>query len=379
MAISQVEVFVVEVPFAKSFALGSGTVGASGGTGDVIYVKVTTDEGAVGWGEQRALPSWSYETRDTIVSVLTKNLAPLVLGTSPFAVEAYHRAASHALSPSVSNGFPFARAALDLALHDAAGRLAGVPISDLLGGAVTATIPLCSAVGVASPQEMAARVVESAAYHAYKLKVAGDPVADAARVLACAEVAGGKPIWLDANQSYRPSDVGALLRRIADVPGLACLEQPVPSTNWGAMARLRERVDVPLAIDEGSFTASDLARTITLGAADMVVVKVCKSGGLRQALKTAAVAQAHGVEVLSSGLTDTGIGFAAALHLFSQLDLALPAELNGPELLGELYVEGLQITDGVAHVPTGPGLGVTVDEDRIRGLATETTVVRARA
>ncbi|QIK73703.1 muconate cycloisomerase [Propioniciclava coleopterorum] len=379
MAISQVEVFLVEVPFAKSFALGSGAVGASGGTGDVIYVKVTTDEGAVGWGEQRALPSWSYETRDTIISVLARNLAPLVLGTSPFAVEAYHQAASQVLSPSVSNGFPFARAALDLALHDAAGQLAGVPISDLLGGAVTDALPLCSAVGVASPQEMATRVLESSAFHAYKLKVGGDPAADAARVLACAEVAGGKPIWLDANQSYRPSDVGGLLRRIGDVPGLACLEQPVPSTNWGAMARLRERLDVPLAIDEGSFTASDLARTITLGAADMVVVKVCKSGGLRQALKTAAVAQAHGVEVLSSGLTDTGIGFVAALHLFSQLDLALPAELNGPELLAELYVEGLQITDGVAQVPTGPGLGVTVDEDRIRGLATEITVVRARA
>ena len=73
--------------------------------------------------------------------------------------------------------------------------------------------------------------------------------------------------------------------------------------------------------------------------------------------------------MLSSGLTDCGVGFAAALHLFSVTDLALPAELNGPELLGELYVDGLEISGGIAQVPTGPGLGIEVDEDRIRALA----------
>jgi len=96
------------------------------------------------------------------------------------------------------------------------------------------------------------------------------------------------------------------------------------------------------------------------------VVKICKSGGLRNALKTAQVALAGGLEILASGLTDCGIGFAAALHLFSQLELALPAELNGPELLADLYVEGLTITKAVATVPTAPGLGVQVDEERIR-------------
>jgi muconate cycloisomerase len=139
------------------------------------------------------------------------------------------------------------------------------------------------------------------------------------------------------------------------------------------MQRVRAERSIPIAIDEGSFTASDLARSVTLGMADLVVVKVCKSGGLRQALRTVAVAQAHGIEVLASGLTDCGVGFAAALHLFSLVDLALPAELNGPELLADLFVDGLQIVDGIAQIPTGPGLGIEVDEDRIRACARELT------
>lgn len=99
------------------------------------------------------------------------------------------------------------------------------------------------------------------------------------------------------------------------------------------------------------------------------MVKICKSGGIRNALKTAQLAAANGLEVLGSGLTDCGIGFAAALHLFSQLELALPAELNGPELLADLYVEGLSVTAATATVPTAPGLGVEVDEERIRAEA----------
>ncbi|QDP97142.1 muconate cycloisomerase [Microlunatus elymi] len=367
--IDRLEVFCVPVPFRHKFVLGSGAVGDRTHTGDVIFVKLTTSDGVVGWGEQRALPSWSYETPETIMVVIEKHLAPLLIGLSPYDVELFHRRAAKALSPSVSNGFPFARAALDIAMHDAAGRAVGLPVHQLLGGRCTDEIALCSAVGVDEPERVAERVTESAAYHAYKIKISGQADADAAAVRAAADVAAGKPIWLDANQSYRPAALRQLLAAVRDVPGLFCIEQPVPSTDWAGMQRLRADLELPLAIDEGSFSAADLARTAVLGGADLAVIKVCKSGGLRQAQRTAAVAQAHGIELLASGLTDCGVGFAAALHLFSAMDLALPAELNGPELLDHLFVDGLTIRDSVATVPTGPGLGVEVDEERIRGTA----------
>ncbi|GAB2600344.1 mandelate racemase/muconate lactonizing enzyme family protein [Kribbella endophytica] len=368
--IRSVEVFAVAVPFARQFVIGSGAVGSPeqrpDQAGAVVFVKLTTEDGVVGWGEQRALPTWSYETAETIAVVINRHLTPILLELTPFDVELFHQQAAKRLSPAVSNGFPFARAAVDLAMHDAAGKLAGVPVHALLGGKVHDEIPLCSAIGVGAPETVREHAQQSSDYAAYKVKIGGDPDQDAAIIEAVAEVAGTKPLWLDANQSYRPSALKQLLDRTRHIRTIHCVEQPVPSTDLLAMRRLRGLIDLPVAIDEGSFTAQDLARAIQLDAADLVVVKICKSGGLRQALKTAQVALSGGLEILSSGLTDCGIGFAAALHVFSQLELALPAELNGPELLSDLYVEGLTITKAVATVPTAPGLGVEVDEERIR-------------
>ncbi|MEV6413899.1 enolase C-terminal domain-like protein [Kribbella sp. NPDC051718] len=368
--IRSVEVFPVAVPFARQFVLGSGAVGSPDKAPDqaaaVVFVKLTTEDGVVGWGEQRALPSWSYETAETIAVVIKRHLEPILLELTPFEVELFHQRATKRLSPAVSNGFPFARAAVDLAMHDAAGKLAGVPVHALLGGKLHDEIPLCSAIGVGAPDVVREHAQQSSDYSAYKVKIGGDLDSDAAAIETVAEVAGAKPLWLDANQSYRPSALKQLLDRTSHVRTIHCVEQPVPSTDTLAMHRLRELIDLPIAIDEGSFTAQDLARAVRLDAADLVVVKICKAGGLRNALKTAQVALSNGIEILASGLTDCGIGFAAAMHLFSQLELALPAELNGPELLSDLYVEGLTITKAVATVPTAPGLGVQVDEERIR-------------
>lgn len=122
--IRSVEVFPVAVPFARQFVIGSGSVGAPDQKPDqataVIFVKLTTEDGVIGWGEQRALPSWSYETAETIAVVIRRHLTPILLELTPFDVELFHSQATKRLSPSVSNGFPFARAAVDLAMHDAA-------------------------------------------------------------------------------------------------------------------------------------------------------------------------------------------------------------------------------------------------------------------
>jgi muconate cycloisomerase len=369
--IARVTAFPAAVPFKHAFTLGSGSVNGPGMSGPVLFVKLETDDGLVGWGEQRALPTWSYETIESMVAVVRHHLADIVVGLSPFDIGLFHERAAAALSPSVSNGMPFARAAVDVALHDLAGQLAGVPVHALLGGKLVEQIPLCSAIGADDPAEMVKRARESAAYSAYKVKITGEVERDAERIHAVAAEVGDKPIWLDANQSYRPSAFVRLLDRIADIPTVHCAEQPVKSPDWQGLAAIRERSRLPIAVDEGSFTATDLAKIVRFNAADMVVLKICKSGGIRPAQRTAHVAEAHGIEPLASGLTDCGVAFAAAVHLFSTMRLTLPAELNGPELLNELLVDGLSIEDGQVTVPTAPGLGVSVDEARIRELAIE--------
>lgn len=371
MAVPQVdrlEIFVVPTRYKRSFVLGSTPSGDAATMGEVVFVRVETADGVVGWGEQRALPSWSYETAQTMVSVIERDLAPIVVGHR-LDVASFHRSAARRLKPAVSSGFPFARAAVDIALHDALGIASGLPVHALLGGQIVGRIPLCSAIGVDTPEGSAERARESANLHAYKIKVSGRPALDAGAIRAVAQVADGKPLWLDANQSYRPSALRQLLHSVEGVPGLWCVEQPVGSLDWAGMRRVRQAGWLPVAIDEGCFSATDVARAAALEAADMVVVKVCKAGGLRAAQRSAAVAASHGLELLGSGLTDCGVSFAASVHLFAGMDLALPAELNGPQLLADLFVEGIEIRGGCATVPQSPGLGVTVDESRIRAEA----------
>ena len=200
--IAKIDLYPVNVPYRRVFALGNGVKNNTKGNGKpVLFVRMETDDGLVGWGEQRAEPRWSYETIETMTAAIRHHLAPLALGLSPFQIAMFHVRAEAAMSVSVSNGMPFARAAMDMAFHDLAGKLAGVPLHALLGGAVVSEIALCSAIGVGEPGTMAEQARESSAYSAYKIKVSGDPASDEKRIRAIAEATEGKPLWLDANQS----------------------------------------------------------------------------------------------------------------------------------------------------------------------------------
>lgn len=367
--IAKIDCIPVHVPYRRVFTLGNGSTSSKENRGKpVLFIRMETDDGYVGWGEQRANPIWSYETIETMVAAIRYHLAPLAIGLSPFEVGTFHIRAERAMSVSVSNGMPFARAAMDVAFHDLAGKVAGIPLHAMLGGALVPELPLCSAIGSDTPEVMAANAQESSAYTAYKIKVAGDVKKDAERLYRIADVTGDKPLWLDANQSYSPGGMLRLLDSVRDIPSIVCVEQPVKSPDWAGMASVRMRSRLPIAIDEGCFTASDLAKVVQLGAADMVVLKVCKSGGIRKCQETMAVAKSNGIELLASGLTDCGVAFAAAIHLFSTMQLALPAELNGPELLQSMLVKGLHIKDGNVQVPTAPGLGVEPEVELLQEL-----------
>jgi muconate cycloisomerase len=364
--IARVEAIPARVPFKIDFRIGRGQVGAAGVGGDHVFVRLETTAGAVGWGEVRALPTWSYETVEAITFAVRNYFADLLLGRDPFELNAIHRAMYERLTPAVSNGQPFAKAAVDIALHDLMGQIAGVPVHALLGGRVREQVELTYALSIAAPEAMAEAAREASFCTCFKVKVAGEPAADAARIAAISAAAPNATLWLDANQSYSPALVGPLLDAIRDVPQVFCLEQPVKSVDWFGMQRVRRSSRLPLAIDEGAFSSYDVARVARLEAADLVVLKVCKSGGLRECGKSATVAEANGMGLLGSGLTESGIGLAASVHFFSTIDTLLPPELNGPEFLADLLVDGLEIDGARVRVPDGPGLGVRVDEAALR-------------
>lgn len=366
MKITRVEAIPCRVPFRQSFVIGRGQVGTAGENGRHVYVRIETDQGHVGWGEARALPTWSYETFESITYAVRNYLGPLLIGRSPFEINAIHRAMYDTLTPAISNGQPFAKAAIDIALHDLQGQITGQPIHALLGGKIRDRVPLTYALSIAAPEEMAESAVAYADCNCFKIKVAGDPDLDRDRVAAISTARPDATLWLDANQAYNPGRLVPFLESIRQIPRIFCLEQPVRSVDWLGLRIARERSPLPIAIDEGCFSSFDVARVAELRAAEMLVLKVCKSGGLRECLKSAAVAESHGLGLLGSGLTESGIGFTASIHFFATLETLLPPELNGVQFLADMWVEGLEIDGTQVRVPDGSGLGVRVREDLIR-------------
>ena len=281
-----------------------------------------------------------------------------MLNRSPFDQVYFQKQFDKRLTPAVSQGFPFAKSSVLTATLDLAGQITGLPLHRFFGGKVRDKIELTYALSIDTPQAMADVARSYPFVKCFKLKVAGDEKADAARVRAVIEARPDADIWLDANQSYRPIHMETFLRSIANLEQVRALEQPVPSVDWFGMKRVRERSQLPIAMDEGCFSSYDVARLARMEAGDLIVLKVAKASGLWGCQRSAIVAEANGLGLLGSGLTETGVGLIAAIHLFSTLELQLPPELNGPEFLTDLMVDGLEIQGATITVPDGPGLGI---------------------
>jgi muconate cycloisomerase len=367
--IKKVEVLPTSVQFRNTFVIGRGQVGAAGQGGRYAYVRVESADGRVGWGETNTIPSWSYETLESVTSTIRNYLAPIVLNRSPFEQTYFQKQFDEKLTPATSQGFPFAKSAVIGATLDLAGQVAGIPMHQFFGGRIHDRIELCYALSIDTPKAMAEAAASFPYVTCYKLKVSGDPKLDEQRIRAVLETNPNLVIWLDANQSYRPIHMEEFLKRIENIHQVKCLEQPVKSVDWFGMKRVRDKTALPIALDEGCFNSYDVARLARMEAGDCVVLKVAKASGLWGCQRSAVVAEANGLGLLGSGLTESGVALAAAIHLYSTMDLLLPPELNGPEFLDDLMVEGLQIEGCTVTVPDGPGLGIKVKEDKIRAQA----------
>ena len=364
--IRKVDVLPVGIHFRSTFRIGIGTVGGEGKPGSYVLVRAETEDGHVGWGMTNTVPAWSYETLEAVVGTLRHHLAPMAIGRTPFEWNALKKQMDEAIRPAVSNGAPFAKSALEIAFLDLAGQVADVPLHRLLGGKLRDTVELCYAVSIDTPSKMADEVGRWPACRCFKVKVAGNADEDITRLEAILKARPEIDIWLDANQSYRPIQLERFLAALQGIDNIRCFEQPVRSEDWMGLRRAREKSPYPVAIDEGCFSIFDVARAAEMRAADLVVLKVSKSGGVTNCAKSATVSEAHGLGLLGSGLTDAGISLMASVHLYSTLDLLLPPELNGPQFLADLMADGIEM-DGVhVRVPEAAGLGIRIPEQRVR-------------
>ncbi|MEU9828923.1 mandelate racemase/muconate lactonizing enzyme family protein [Micromonospora chersina] len=374
LTIEAVDTYAVALPTIRSFGVSGGSVAVAGTPSIRVLVKVTAG-GVTGWGEATPIPAWTYETAESIVTTVDRYLAPAILGRPAWDLDGVTTVFDRAVNRGFTIGAPLAKCAVDVALHDLLGRALGVSVGVLWGQRRRETIQLGWIVSGQTAAEVADAVAEGSAlgYEAFKVKVGLHSEAeDAAVVRAVREAAPDAPLWVDANQAYTVDGALRMARRLAEYD-VTAFEQPLPANDVAGQRRLRETSPIPVALDESLRHPSDLATFVKLNAVDVAIAKVQRSGGLTLSRRLCALAEDAGVRLMGSGLTDSDLGLAASLHLFAAYGIDTPVDLNGRQFLTSSYATGatVEVKDGVARVPTGPGLGVEVDESVVRELAVD--------
>ena len=379
LTIDRVETFAVALPTLRSFGVSGGSVAVAGRPSLRVLVKVDAD-GVHGWGEATPIPAWTYETAESIVTTIDRYLAPAIVGRPAWDLDGVDAVFDRAINRGFTIGAPLAKSAVDTALHDLLGRATGVPLGVLWGQRRRETIELGWIVSGQSPAEVGDSVAEGRdlGYRAFKVKIGlHDEETDLAVVAAVRDHAPGAPLWVDANQGYRVPTALRVARRLAEL-GVTAFEQPLPANDIAGLRRLRDSSPVPVALDESLRHPGDLATFVRLEAVDIAIAKVQRSGGLTLSRRLCALAEDSGVQLMGSGLTDSDLGLAASLHLFAAFGIDTPVDLNGRQFIESPYAgPTVRIQGGVAQVPSGPGLGVEVDEKVVRELAVD--VLEARA
>ncbi len=175
-------------------------------------------------------------------------------------------------------------------------------------------------------------------------------------------------VWVDANGGYDLETALVVAPQLAEL-GIAAFEQPLPANRLSGYRRLRQQAALPILMDEGIITAVELEEFCELELLDGVAVKVARSGGLAETGRIIDVLKNRGLLFYASGLTDPDLSLAASLAIFSARGLQVPAALNGPQYLStSILRQPIRVQAGRAEAPTGPGLGVDIDERKLEEL-----------
>ena len=379
MKIERVEIRVTELPVrvTRVFSSGSWDTGPAGQLlGKPVFVSVHA-EGVVGHAQIRPISPGHFlaDTTEGMVVALSEVFAPLLIGRDVTEMESID-----ALLTSRLAGNPTARAVLDLALHDALGKALGVPVHALIGGRCQDEIELEWSVGfsddVGAMIDEARHAVEEHGIKVLCLKAAGPEGwrRDVANFEAVRRALGDDVlIGVDPNTGWTGAETIAAMSALRDLD-LGYVEQPVGRRDIRGLAEIRAQAGgVPVMADESLFTIQDASEMAGLRAVDVFCVKLYKGGGFAPARKIAALGEAAGILMNSGGLAVASqFEAAASAHFcaslprrrtFGAAEFAFGVGPKGPD---PLVAEGaMTLSDGKVRVPTGPGLGLVLDEEAL--------------
>ena len=369
MKISSVEIYAIELPLIEPFIISYDTYD----TMPSIIVKMTTDEGIVGDGEAGPDEHVTGETGESTYMVLKHQLAPVVIGQDPCSFEKIHE-----LMDKTVYQVPAAKAAIDIACFDIAGKKLNVPVYQLIGGRYHEKFPITHVLSIGTPEKMANEAAERVemGYRSFKMKVGTEVMKDVERIQAVREKVGDAiDIRVDVNQGWHNAATTLKgLRALRDV-NLDWLEQPVDADDIDAMVEVKSKTDVTLMIDEGLHGTKEMREIIAKRAADKVNIKLMKCGGIYPAMKLANMAEMAGIECQVGSMVESSIGSAAGFHVAFSKKIMKSVELTGP-LKFSKDVGNLHYDVPFICLNERPGLGVDVDEDIIQELCHKSCIVR---
>ncbi|MEU4481120.1 enolase C-terminal domain-like protein [Micromonospora sp. NPDC023966] len=321
-----------------------------------ILLEMQDADGQIGLGYASEVPHLGYNI--DVMEAVVRSQVPAILAAGPLDRR------SLVGSPWKQQLPAPVRSLLDMAWHDLVGKIVGVPLYRLLGGAENVSLRVNRILALKTPDEMAAVAAGLAAegYDHFKIKVENRPQSlDIARVAAIREAVGDKAVMtVDANQSYTAKEAVTFGQAIHKY-GVQVFEQPVPQRDIDGLRWVRERSDLTIEADEAADSLEAVVAMLRKDAVDAVSLKLSKLGGIDSLLLAANLCAAHGIPSRIGAHVGSRIMNAAALHAAAALPHLEPfAELGEFARLQNDCATGLEVVDGGITVPTAPGLGVSL-------------------
>ena len=370
MRIERIELRVIRLPLVRPFETSFGRIDRR-----TFLLVLVEEDGVTGFGEcvADADPFYSAETTVTARHIIEDFIAPLLLGHElAHPGEIYGRLAR-------IRGHNMAKAAVEMAAWDLAARQQGRPLAALLGG-VRPAIDAGVSIGIQpSLEELIERVQAERAAGYRRIKIKIKPGWDVEPVARIRTSVGDVPLMVDANAAYRLADTPRLAA--LDRFDLMMIEQPLDYDDLRDHAELQRQVRTPICLDESIGSVRAAADAIAIGACRIVNIKPGRVGGHGESVRLHDLCARHGLPVWHGGMLESGIGRAHNIHLSTLPNFTLPGDVaaSARYFVPDLIEPPIAVQpDGTISVPTGPGIGVSVDMDRVAAATEQHVELRAR-
>ncbi len=354
MKITSIQIGEVFVPLVTPFKTALRTVENV----EDIVIRINTDTDAVGYGEAPPTAVITGDTKGSIVTAIRDFIAPAIIGMDVQDLDGIMHRLHKAILKNTS-----AKAAVDMAIYDLYAKSLGVPLYKALGGA-SDTVETDLTISVDTVDKMVAdsRAATAQGYRILKIKVGKEGMADVERIRAIRNAVGPEiALRVDANQGWSAKEAVRIIGRLEDLGiGIDLVEQPVGAHDLAGMQYVTQHTYTPILADESVFSAEDAIRIIQMGAADLINIKLMKTGGIYEALKICSIAEIYGVECMMGCMLESKIAVSAAAHLTAAKSVITRADLDGPGLCKiDPYTGGPIYENALIHMTDAPGIGIT--------------------